>query len=98
MSEDFARATATAAVPTSRPMPSAYARKSAEPWRTDEARKLATTMARNGAIVQVKEATPYTAPKPTIANRLRLIVGRRGLQPDASRRRRFGRGRESRWR
>jgi hypothetical protein len=45
-------------------MPSAYTTKSAAPVQAEPARKLATTMARNGAMVQVREATAYAAPKP----------------------------------
>ena len=45
-------------------MPSAYATKSATPAAGDPARKLATTMARKGPMVQVSEATAYAVPKP----------------------------------
>src|SRR5215211_3946875 len=81
INEDLAKATATAAVPTRRPMPNAYAMNNAIPSNTDEALKLATTSARNGAMLQVSEATAYAAPNATTETRRRLILGPRGLKP-----------------
>ena len=53
----WASAVATAAAPTTRPMPAAYARKSPTPAAGEPARKLDTTMARNGPTVQPSEAS-----------------------------------------
>ena len=80
-SDALANATATAAAPTMRPMPTAYATKSAAPATGEPARKLATTMARNGPMVQVSEATAYAAPKPIIEASRRVSLGPFGLQP-----------------
>ena len=71
----MANATATAAAPTIAPMPTAYPTKSAAPVNGDPARKLATTTARNGPMVQVSEATAYAAPKPIIEGSRRVSFG-----------------------
>ena len=52
-----AKTVATTSVPTTSPIPTAYATKRVSPSRTEPLRNPPTTTARNGAIVQEMDAT-----------------------------------------